>query len=110
VPFKDRSDAGHQLAAALAQYRDPGPIIFALPRGGVAVEAPLDLILVRKIGMPFQRELAMGAVVEGGTPLIVRNESVIRLAGIDEADFKAVCDRELAEIAEAALSGHTRTR
>ena len=63
-----------------------------------ALNAPLDLILVRKIGVPFQPELAMGAVVDGGAPLVVRNEDVIRLAGIDEADFKAVCDRELAEI------------
>lgn len=106
MPFKDRSDAGHQLAAALVQYKDRRPAILALPRGGVvvaaevaaALDAPLDLILVRKIGVPFQRELAMGAVVDGGTPLIVRNESVIRLAEIDETEFEAVCDRELAEI------------
>ncbi len=106
MPFKDRSDAGRQLAAALVEYRDQRPVILALPRGGVPVaaevatvfSAPLDLILVRKIGVPFQPELAMGAVVDGGSPLVVRNESVIRLVGIDEQDFKAVCDRELAEI------------
>ena len=106
MPFKDRSDAGRQLAAALAEYKDQRPVILALPRGGVPVatevatafNAPLDLVLVRKIGVPFQPELAMGAVVDGGAPLIVRNESVIRLAGIDEPDFKAICDRELAEI------------
>lgn len=106
MPFKDRADAGRQLAAALAQYKDQQPVILALPRGGVvvaaeaatALNAPLDLVLVRKIGVPFQPELAMGAVVDGAAPLIVRNESVIGLAGIDEADFKAVCDRELAEI------------
>jgi predicted phosphoribosyltransferase len=61
-------------------------------------KAPLDLILVRKIGVPFQPELAMGAVVDGGAPIIVRNEDVIRLAGIDESEFKAICDSELAEI------------
>ncbi len=106
MPFKDRSDAGRQLAAALAEYKDKRPVILALPRGGVPVaaevaaafNAPLDLILVRKIGVPFQPELAMGAVVDGGAPLIVRNEGVIQLAGIDESDFEAVCDRELAEI------------
>jgi predicted phosphoribosyltransferase len=78
----------------------------ALPRGGVpvaaevarALNAPLDLILVRKIGVPFQPELAMGAVVDGGAPIIVRNEDVIRHSGISEPDFKAVCDGELAEI------------
>ena len=63
-----------------------------------ALKAPLDLILVRKIGVPFQPELAMGAVVDGGAPIIVRNEDVIRLAGIEEAEFKVICDSELAEI------------
>ena len=106
MPFKDRSDAGRQLAKALARYKGQQPVILALPRGGVpvaaevaaALNAPLDLILVRKVGVPFQRELAMGAVVDGGAPVIVRNEDVIRLAGIDESEFKAVCDGELAEI------------
>jgi len=106
MPFKDRSDAGRKLAKALASYKGQQPVILALPRGGVPVaaevaaglNAPLDLILVRKVGVPFQRELAMGAVVDGGAPVIVRNEDVIRLAGIDESEFKAVCDGELAEI------------
>jgi putative phosphoribosyl transferase len=106
VPFKDRSEAGRRLAVALAEYKQQRPVILALPRGGVpvaaeiatALNAPLDLILVRKIGVPFQPELAMGAVVDGGSPLIVRNQGVIRLAGIDEPDFKAICDHELAEI------------
>jgi putative phosphoribosyl transferase len=106
MPFKDRSEAGSKLAAALARYKDQQPVILALPRGGVpvaaevaaALKAPLDLVLVRKIGVPLQPELAMGAVVDGGKPTIVRNEDVIQLAGIDEAEFKAVCDIELAEI------------
>jgi predicted phosphoribosyltransferase len=106
VPFKDRLDAGRKLAAALVKYKDQQPVVLALPRGGVpvaaevasALNAPLDLVLVRKIGVPDEPELAMGAVVDGGTPIVVRNEDIIRLAGIDEADFKAVCDRELAEI------------
>ena len=106
MSFKDRSDAGRKLAKALAGYKDQQPVVLALPRGGVPVaaevaavlNAPLDLILVRKIGVPFQPELAMGAVVDGGAPIIVRNEDVIQLAGIDEAQFKAICDSELAEI------------
>jgi predicted phosphoribosyltransferase len=106
MPFQDRKHAGRELAAALAGYKDQQPVILALPRGGVpvaaevaaALNAPLDLVLVRKIGVPFQPELAMGAVVDGGTPLVVRNEDVIRLAGIDQGEFKAVCDGELAEI------------
>jgi putative phosphoribosyl transferase len=106
MPFKNRMDAGRQLAAALADYRDQDPVILALPRGGVpvaaevaaALNAPLDLVIVRKIGVPFQPELAMGAVVDGGSPIVVRNEDVIRFAGVDESDFKFVCDRELGEI------------
>jgi len=106
MSFKDRTEAGRKLAKALAAYKDQHPVILALPRGGVPVaaevaatlHAPLDLILVRKIGVPIQPELAMGAVVDGGAPIIVRNEDVIRLAGIDETEFKAICDSELAEI------------
>lgn len=106
MPFKNRADAGNKLAKALAGYKAERPVILALPRGGVpvaaevaaALDAPLDLILVRKIGVPFQPELAMGAVVDGSAPIVVRNEDVIKLAGIDESDFKAVGDSELAEI------------
>jgi putative phosphoribosyl transferase len=106
MPFKNRSEAGRKLAIALAKYKDQAPTILALPRGGVpvaaevaaALDAPLDLILVRKVGVPFQPELAMGAVVDGVAPIVVRNEEVIRHAGITEDTFKAVCDAELAEI------------
>ncbi|HWM46685.1 MAG TPA: phosphoribosyltransferase family protein [Xanthobacteraceae bacterium] len=106
MSFQNRTEAGKRLAAALAQYRDQKPVVLALPRGGVpvaaeiasALDAPLDLVLVRKIGVPFQPELAMGAVVDGGAPIVVRNEDVIRMAGIGEAEFKSVCDSELAEI------------
>jgi putative phosphoribosyl transferase len=106
VSFKDRSEAGRKLAAALAGYKDQQPVVLALPRGGVpvaaevsaALNAPLDLILVRKIGVPIQPELAMGAVVDGGQPIVVRNEDVIAVAGIEESEFKAICDSELAEI------------
>ena len=106
MPFKDRADAGRKLAGALVGYKDEQPVLLALPRGGVSVaaevaavlKAPLDLILVRKIGVPIQPELAMGAVVDGAAPIIVRNEDVIKLADIDESTFKAICDSELAEI------------
>jgi predicted phosphoribosyltransferase len=104
--FIDRTEAGLRLAQALAPYRERRPVVLALPRGGVpvaaevaaALDAPLDLILVRKIGVPAQPELAMGAVVDGGSPIVVRNDDVIALAGIGEAEFDAVRDREQAEI------------
>ena len=81
-------------------------MVFALPRGGVPVAAPiaemlgapLDLVLARKIGAPFQPELAMGAVANGGSHVVVRNEDVIAMAGVDEAQFDAACRRELEEI------------
>jgi putative phosphoribosyl transferase len=119
MTFSDRSEAGRRLAAALAGYKDRKPIILALPRGGVpvaaevaaALNAPLDLVLVRKIGVPVQPELAMGAVVDGGAPLIVRNDDVIQLAGIGEEEFYSVCRQEIAEIQrrrERYLDGRRR--
>jgi putative phosphoribosyl transferase len=104
--FRNREQAGQKLAQSLIGYKGEPAVVLALPRGGVPVAAevaavlgaPLDLVLVRKIGVPQQPELAMGAVVDGATPLIVRNEDVIQLAGISEPEFKAVCDNEIAEI------------
>ena len=106
MPFTDRTDAGRQLAQALASYKRQKPVVLALPRGGVpvavkvaeALDAPLDLLLVRKIGVPFQPELAMGAVVDGPAPMVVRNEEVITLTGVNEQEFAAIRDRELTEI------------
>ncbi len=106
MPFLDRADAGRQLARALASYKDRGPVVLALPRGGLpvgaeiaqALAAPLDIVLVRKVGLPEQPELAMGAVVDGDEPIVVRNEDVIAAAGVSEREFKAVCARELGEI------------
>jgi len=106
MPFRDRSEAGRRLAKALAAYKAEKPVLLALPRGGVPVatelaavlDAPLDLILVRKIGAPMQPELAIGAVVDGGQPIIVRNEDIIQLAGVSEDEFEAMCAAELTEI------------
>lgn len=106
MPFSDRTEAGRRIAQALVHCRELHPVVLALPRGGVpvgaelarALEAPLDLIIVRKIGVPFQPELAMGAVVDGPEPLVVRNENIIRMARVSEADFARIRDRELAEI------------
>ena len=76
--FADRSEAGRRLASALAAYRDEDPLVLAIPRGGVvvaaevacALEAPLDVIVVRKVGMPFEPEMAVGAVGPGGVLLL----------------------------------------
>ncbi len=106
MPFRDRIEAGRALARALVRYKADKPVVLALPRGGVpvaaevatALDAPLDLVLVRKIGVPYQPELAAGAVVDGQRPVVVRNDMIIRHTDVSEADFAAVRDRELAEI------------
>ena len=105
--FQDRSDAGRRLARALGRYKNGHPVVLALPRGGVpvaaevaqALDAPLDLVIVRKIGVPAQPELAAGAVVDGARPIVVRNEDIIRIAGVSEREFERICADELAEIA-----------
>jgi len=82
--FVDRADAGRRLAQALRSYRDRDPIVLALRAAGLpvaaeiaaALAAPLDVVLVRKIGAPWQPELAMGALVEGEPPTVVRNEAI----------------------------------
>jgi len=104
--FLDREDAGRRLATALAGYKSKRPVILALPRGGIpvaaeiaaALDAPLDLILVRKVGVPSQPELAMGAVVDGSRPIFIQNEDVIRLAGVSASEYRKRCEAELAEI------------
>ena len=104
--FKDRADAGRRLASCLTSYKNDRPIILALPRGGVAVaaevaaalDAPLDIILVRKIGAPMQPELALGAVVDGGEPIITRNPYIIESTATTEQEFKSLCQNQLAEI------------
>jgi putative phosphoribosyl transferase len=106
MDFQDRSDAGRRLAKALSEYKGRDAVVLALPRGGVpvaaevaaALDAPLDLILVRKISVPTQPELAMGAVVDGTAPIVVRNEEVIELSGTTADEFDAACTSELAEI------------
>ncbi|WP_306299885.1 phosphoribosyltransferase [Ensifer adhaerens] len=104
--FSDRSDAGRQLARALLHYRGHDIVVLGLVRGGLPVaaevathlQAPLDVMLVRKIGVPWYLELAMGAVVDGNKPIVVREEEIIALARVTEAQFNAACEREIAEI------------
>lgn len=104
--FRDRQEAGQRLAQVLAARGFADPVVLALPRGGVpvafevarALDAPLDLVLVRKIGTPMQPELAAGAVVDGGAMELVRNEDVIAAARIPESWLREQAIRELAEI------------
>src|SRR5438552_8032254 len=104
--FHDRRDAGRQLAAALAAYRKNEPVVLALPRGGVpvgfevakALSAPLDVLLVRKIGAPGHEELGLGAVVDGHDPQLVLNEDVMRSVAPPPGYIEAEKQRQLAEI------------
>ena len=106
VLFADRKDAGRKLAAALASFKGQDCLVLALPRGGVpvaaevalALHAPLDILLVRKIGAPHQPEFAIGAVIGGGAPVIVRNPELIRLSGTTEKQFEMICSQQLNEI------------
>jgi putative phosphoribosyl transferase len=104
VVFRDRADAGRQLAAMLSGLGDARPVVLGLPRGGVpvaaevarALHAPLDVILVRKLGVPFQPELAVGAVGEGGVRVV--NEDVRRAAGVVDRDLAAIEAKERATL------------
>lgn len=105
-PFVDRIEAGRLLGQRLAALKLVDPVVLALPRGGVpvavevarALRAPLDLLMVRKIGAPGQRELAVAAVVDGEHPEIVVNEETLRFSGADRAYVDAEAVHELKEI------------
>jgi predicted phosphoribosyltransferase len=104
--FRNRTDAGRQLAEKLAAYANrPDVLVLALPRGGVpvgfevarALGAPLDVFLVRKLGVPGYEELAMGAVAIGGVRVL--NDEIVRGLGISEHEIDAAAARELQELA-----------
>lgn len=105
-PFKDRRSAGKLLADRLKDLEPAHPVVLAMPRGGVpvaaevakALHAPLDLVLVRKIGVPYQPELAAAAVVDGSEPEIVVNDEVVRMAGLTQDYIDEQAQEELAEI------------
>ena len=104
--FRDRVDAGRKLALALLHLKGEAPLVLALPRGGVpvafavanALEAPLDVVLVRKIGAPNQPELGLGAVVDGADARVVLNEELVRLVRPGQLYLEAEEKRQLAEI------------
>ncbi|HEX6201619.1 MAG TPA: phosphoribosyltransferase family protein [Thermoanaerobaculia bacterium] len=104
--FRDRLEAGRRLAVVLAAYAPEHPLVLGLPRGGVAVaaevaralQAPLDVWVVRKIGVPWQPELGVGAVSEGG--LVYVDRATLRRIGLTEADLAPVIARQRAEVEE----------
>jgi putative phosphoribosyl transferase len=106
LPFQDRVAAGRALGARLAAMGLADPVVLALPRGGVpvglevarALNAPLDLLLVRKIGVPWQPELAVGAVMDGGEPVLVIEPHVQAETGIDRQYVEQRAAQELQEI------------
>src|SRR6266850_2866245 len=103
--FRDRREAGRLLAAKLAEFANRRDVIvLALPRGGVpvgyevatALGAPLDVFLVRKLGVPGHEELAMGAIASGG--VVVLNDDVVRDLGISPEDLRRVARAEGREL------------
>ena len=108
MPFLDRADAGRQLAGRLIGLASEGVVVLGLPRGGVpvaavvarALDAPLDVVVVRKLGAPFQPELALGAVGEDGA--ISLNHDVLLRTGVDEETLQAIERRERAEVEHRA--------
>lgn len=106
LPIPTREEAGRQLAARLENHRGHDAVVLALPRGGVpvgaqialALQLPLDLLFVRKIGLPWQPELAYAAVVDGNPPEVVINEEVARIDPMSPAELASARRREVAEI------------
>jgi predicted phosphoribosyltransferase len=106
MPFKDRTEAGERLAEALAHLKGEDIVVLALPRGGIPVAVPvanslnaaLDLLLVRKIGVPFRPEVAMGAILDGDNPITVRNTEVIDEIGISDEAFERMRKQEMEEL------------
>ena len=107
--FADRRDAGRQLAARLQHLRGQRVVVLGLPRGGVpvafeiarALGAPLDVIVVRKLGVPFRPELGMGAIGEDGVRVL--NQEIIQRGGISAEELAAVEARERAELERRAF-------
>lgn len=105
--FRDRTEAGQRLAQHLSHLRDEDPVILALPRGGVpvafevarALRAPLDLVIVRKIGAPGHAEFALGALVDGAPPQTVLNDRIIAMLHVPRAYIEDETRRQTEEMA-----------
>lgn len=110
-PFDDRVDAGRELGRLLADYAGQDAVVLGLPRGGVpvaaevaeALGAPLDVLLVRKLGVPTHPELAMGAIADVGDGIeVITNQPVVDHLRIPATDFAAVFEREKVELRRRA--------
>lgn len=105
--FEDRRDAGRQLAAHLKHLKEERPVVLALPRGGVpvgfeiaaALAAPLDALVVLKIGAPMQPELAVGAVIDGESPRAMLDDRALRRLDLAPEDLAPIIERRRAELA-----------
>ncbi len=110
LPYADRAEAGRAVAALLDHLRGRSVVVLGLPRGGVpvaaevaaALDAPLDVLVVRKLGLPWHPELAMGAVASGDVRVL--NPDVLASAGVSAADLDEVTERELAELRRRELA------
>lgn len=106
--FRDRTDAGRRLGSVLAGREYINPVVLGLPRGGVvvaaevarALRAPLDVLVVRKIGAPRQPEFAIGAVTDGGEPVIVLQPDAVALTGVTDAEAAQLAQQQLALVRE----------
>lgn len=104
--FRDRNEAGRKLAGELAKLKLVDPVVLALPRGGVpvaveianALKAPLDLIIVRKVGAPANPELAVAAIVDGNPPDVVLNREIVEAYNLDDSELRMLVDRERPEL------------
>jgi len=104
--FVDRRDAGRRLGAALGQLTHADPVVLALPRGGVpvgyevarALEARLDVLLVRKVGAPFDPEFGIGAVADGSEPQVLLDDALVRLVRPPPGYINEAVTREITEI------------
>jgi putative phosphoribosyl transferase len=110
--FRDRREAGRRLARALAKLDLTEPVVLALPRGGVpvaaevarALNAPLDLVIVRKVGAPDNPELAVAAIVDGDPPEVVLNRQIVEAYGLGDAELRLLVDRERPELERRRLA------
>lgn len=110
--FRDRQEAGRKLAEELAKLGLADPVVLALPRGGVpvaaeiadALKAPLDLVIVRKVGAPGNSELAVAAIVDGDPPDIVLNRDIVEAYDLDDAELRGLIGRERPELKRRRLA------